>query len=371
MKNLPMLKDLHIRITSNCNFNCLHCYAGDWLNEKYELEFEDIKSLIDQAIELGCQKVTFTGGEPLIARCIVESINYSLYKNLKVEVESNGVFVDKVITGFEDEKIRKVKFAISYDGEKIRDKKFTRQVRDNILKLKKLGCDVKIQTVITKINIDEFDDIFQFSRDNEIKNRCFLAHSPNGNGKNLSLFATNEWLKIIKIVKEKYPQAIIELPDVLSGRMQKKCGWGVHRCEIMPNGDVTSCAPITFNKRDFVAGNIKTQKLKDIWASQHFTYIRNLKQSDYELPCSKCIYWKTCLGSCRSLSYANGHTLFAPHPFCKALYNSIKKDEIDKELILDNELVEAWIKGIEDDEFKPVEKLYEILVKEQHLNAGS
>ena len=54
MNNIPTLNDLHIRITSSCNFNCQHCYAADWFNEKYELSIEDIKSLVDQAIELGC-----------------------------------------------------------------------------------------------------------------------------------------------------------------------------------------------------------------------------------------------------------------------------------------------------------------------------
>ena len=366
MENLPILKDLNIRITSSCNFNCPHCYAADWFGDKFELSIEEIKSLVDQAIELGCKKVTFTGGEPLVAKCIVEAIDYCLSKGLRVEVETNGVLVDKIIEGLGKEKVKKVEFAISYDGVKMRDEKFAKQVRDNIVKVSKLGCDVKIQTVLTKLNIDEFDDIFQFSRDNNIRNRCFLAHSPNGNGKNLSLFEIKEWLTIVKKLKEKYPHVIVELPDVLSGGMQKKCGWGVHRCEVMPNGDVTSCAPITFNKREFIAGNIKKQKLKDIWASKHFKDIRNLKQSDFEKPCSKCIYWKTCLGACRSISSSTGGKLLSPHPFCKTLYDAIKENKIDRELIPNTELVDAWIKGIDDDNFKPDEELYELVVRKQH-----
>ena len=198
MENLPILKDLHIRITSSCNFNCPHCYAADWFGEKFELSIDEIKSLVDQAIELGCKKVTFTGGEPLGAKCIVEAIDYCLSKGLRVEVETNGVLVDKIIEGLENEKIKKIEFAISYDGVKMRDEKFAKQVRDNIVKVSKLGCDVKIQTVLTKLNINEFDDIFQFSKENNIRNRCFLAHSPNGNGKNLSLFEIKEWLTIVK-----------------------------------------------------------------------------------------------------------------------------------------------------------------------------
>ena len=180
------------------------------------------------------------------------------------------------------------------------------------------------------------------------------------------MFEIKEWLTIVKKLKEIYPHVIVELPDVLSGGMQKKCGWGVHRCEVMPNGDVTSCAPITFNKREFVAGNIKEQKLKDIWASKHFKDIRNLKQSDFEKPCSKCIYWKTCLGACRSISSSTGGKLLSPHPFCKTLYEVIKKNKIDRDLIPNIELVAAWIKGIENQNFKPDEEIYELVVRKQH-----
>ena len=134
MDNLPILKDLHIRITSSCNFNCPHCYAADWFGEKFELSIDEIKSLVDQAIELGCKKVTFTGGEPLVAKCIVEAIRYCLLKDLRVEIETNGVLVDKIIEGLEEEEVKKVEFAISYDGVKMRDEKFAKQIARKIEK---------------------------------------------------------------------------------------------------------------------------------------------------------------------------------------------------------------------------------------------
>lgn len=367
MNGIPILKDLHIRITSSCNFNCKHCYAADWFNDKCELSIEDVKTLVDQAVELGCKKVTFSGGEPLFAKDIIESMSYCLEKNLKVAIETNGVLLDNIITGLGEDRIRKISFAISYDGKKMRNEKFVDLVKENIIKFANLGCEIKVQTAITKVNGDELDDIFQFSKSKGIKNRCFLAHSPDGNGKNIPIFRTNEWLAIIKKVTENYPNVMIELPDLFPKRKKRKCGWGVHRCEVMPNGAVTSCGPIAFNHREFVAGNIKKSRLKDIWVSKHFTEIRKLKQTDFEFPCSKCIYWTTCLGSCRSLAFSNGKKLLSPHPFCKALYDSIKNREIDKSLLTDAQLVEAWIKEIENPNYIPPGDIYGDLVKKQHL----
>ena len=367
MNDIPILKDLHLRITSGCNFNCKHCYAADWFDDKCELSIANIIFLVNQAVELGCRKVTFSGGEPIFAQDIVEAMSYCLGKNLKVAIETNGVLIDRIISGLKEDNVRKISFGISYDGEKMRGGKFVDLVKKNIAKVANLGCEIKIQTAITKINVDELDDIFSFSKSMGIKNRCFLAHSPDGNGRNIPKFETKEWLAIIKKVTEEYPNVMIELPDLFPKRKKRKCGWGVHRCEVMPNGDVTSCAPIAFNHREFVAGNIKQSKLKDIWASKHFTEIQKLQQRDFELPCSKCIYWTGCLGSCRSLAFSNGKKLLSPHPFCKALYASIKNKEIDKSLLPNARLVEEWIKEIENPNYVPTRDIYGDLVKKQHL----
>lgn len=365
MNNLPILKDLHIRITSKCNFNCPHCYAADWFKDSISLNIDELKSVITQAVDLGCKKVTFTGGEPLVSNCICDAIEFCLSNNLRVEVETNGYLIESLIKGLKNN-ITKVEFGISYDGEKMRGEKTAPIVRNNIEKLVNLGCDVKLQTILTKLNISEIDHILNFSSGLGIKNRVFLAHSPNGNGKNLELFKINEWLEIIKTLKTNYHNAIVELPDVLSGGTQKKCGWGVHRCEIMPNGDVTSCGPITFNKRGFVAGNIKNQKLKEIWSSEHFTYIRSLKQRDFKGLCSKCIFWKTCLGACRSISYSTGGNLLSPHPFCSTLFENMSNNTMDMNLIPNISLVEKWIKGLESENFDYEDEYYDSIVKKQH-----
>lgn len=366
MNNMPVLKNLHIRITSSCNFNCQHCYAAAWFKEHYELTIEEIQSLVDQAIELGCKHVTFSGGEPILAKDIVQAIIYCLDKKLRVAIETNGMFIDKLINQLDTDSVRKIFFAISYDGAKLRDERYTNIVKENIIKVANLGCELKIQTAITKVNIDEMDEIFGFSQDYGIKNRCFLAHSAHGNGKNIPVFETKEWLPILNKITKTYPNVMVELPDVFPWRKKRKCGWGVHRCEVMPNGDVTSCAPIAFNHREFVAGNIKRDTLKKIWSSKHFMGIRKLKQSDFEFPCSRCIYWGSCLGSCRALAFSNGDTLLAPHPFCRDLYKAIQNKEIDDSLLQNQELVKAWLKGLNNENYVPLVIGYEEIVKKQH-----
>ena len=78
---------------------------------------------------------------------------------------------------------------------------------------------------------------------------------------------------------------------------------------------------------------------------------------------SKCIYWNTCIGACGSISYSTGNKLLSPHPFCDALYNAIRKNELDRELIPNPYLVDAWVKGIENEDF---DSDNEIIARKQH-----
>lgn len=366
MEQAPILKDLHIRITSMCNMNCPHCYAADWFKDKTQLDFDTVVDIVKQAMPLGCRKVTFTGGEPLVSEALSDSIEFCLKNALRVEVETNGMLIEKLVGQLGDN-TKKVEFAVSYDGTEMRGNTQASIVRKNIEELNQLGCDIKIQTVITSINERELEHIFGFSEGLGIRNRVFLAHSPNGNGRNLSLRKMKDWLTTVNFFKQRYKNVIIELPDIFSGGGQKKCGWGVHRCEIMPNGDVTSCAPITFNHREFSAGNIKDTPLKDIWMSKHFKEIRNLHQKDFDSLCAKCIFWKTCLGACRSISYSTGGKLLSPHPFCVELFEGIKSGLVQTSEFGElRNILDDWMCNIENPNYKGCEEVYEDIVKAQH-----
>lgn len=363
---MPLLKDLHLRITSQCNFNCRHCYAADWFKDHSSLDWGTTLSTITQAQALGCQKVTFTGGEPLLSKVTVPAIKICLDRGLRVEVETNGVLLDKIIPRLKGY-LEKVEFAVSYEGEEMRDAHYSERVRKNIRAVKNAGCDLKLQTVLSEINADEADAIFDFSKSLGVRNRVFLAHSPNGNAKDLALFTIDRWLALLSYLRSKYFHLIIELPDLISGGTQKKCGWGVHRCEVMPNGDVTSCGPITFNKRDYVAGNVRELPLETIWNSSHFQEIRCLTQVDFEGLCSKCPYWTTCLGACRSVSYATEGGLLSPHPFCVAVYNSIESGALDEAQLSAIPLARGWFAQVSMGRTMPENTGYREAVQRQYL----
>ncbi len=74
------LKELWFHTGTICNLNCRFCFedSGPGDNRIEKLTFADAKPYIDEAISLGVQRFSFTGGEPFIVKDLVKILNYAL-----------------------------------------------------------------------------------------------------------------------------------------------------------------------------------------------------------------------------------------------------------------------------------------------------
>jgi radical SAM protein with 4Fe4S-binding SPASM domain len=93
----PLLSSLDIELTERCNNNCIHCYinlpAADIKAKEKELSTKEIKDILKEAASLGCLKVRFTGGEPLLRKDFEELYLFSRRLGLKVLIFTNGTLI--------------------------------------------------------------------------------------------------------------------------------------------------------------------------------------------------------------------------------------------------------------------------------------
>ena len=93
----PLLSYLDMELTERCNNNCIHCYinlpADDTKAKQKELATEEIKEILKEAVSLGCLKVRFTGGEPLLREDFEELYLFSRRLGLKVLIFTNGTLI--------------------------------------------------------------------------------------------------------------------------------------------------------------------------------------------------------------------------------------------------------------------------------------
>jgi radical SAM protein with 4Fe4S-binding SPASM domain len=93
----PLLSRLDMELTERCNNNCIHCYinlpADDIKAKEKELSTEEIKDILKEAASLGCLKVRFTGGEPLLREDFEELYLFARKLGLKVLLFTNATLI--------------------------------------------------------------------------------------------------------------------------------------------------------------------------------------------------------------------------------------------------------------------------------------
>ena len=80
---------LFFELTYRCNLKCIHCYNPKHMSN-VEMDFELCKKAIDDAYEMGCFRITFSGGESFLHSRFLELVKYARNKHISVEIFTNG-----------------------------------------------------------------------------------------------------------------------------------------------------------------------------------------------------------------------------------------------------------------------------------------
>lgn len=93
----PLLLHLDIELTERCNNACIHCCINqpehDALLAGREMSTAFVKELLQQAADLGCLSVRFTGGEPLLREDFTELYLFTRRLGMQVSLFTNARLV--------------------------------------------------------------------------------------------------------------------------------------------------------------------------------------------------------------------------------------------------------------------------------------
>ena len=337
--NESYLETIYLYSNFTCNEKCQYC----WINSintdhKTILKKEFVHIFLEDALKLGLKKVKISGGEPLLNNELPEIINIFLKEGVFIEIESNGTLITETfIQRLEKDKFEQLYFKISLDSA---DTNVQRDITgynsafeetiDGINILKKYNICFDIITVANKINISEMQKLIKFvARLKPSKHRIILNIQPIGHGlenRNLNI-DLEDMNKLMNYIYSEYPSQVefgtlhSTLPPAfvpIDCLKLNFCSWGNGMCGIMPNGDVSICAP-AFETMDIVAGNLHSMTLENIWKSSIlFTDLRKIE--DLEGVCGKCVYRLACRGMCRIFAKAKYGKITSPYPFCQDMY---------------------------------------------------
>lgn len=166
---------LRITLTNRCNVNCLYCHHDGMVKSKDEMTADELYTICKVAKNIGVKKIRLSGGEPLLKKDIVETVEKIASLDFKdISMTTNGILLEKYAQDLKDAGLNRVNVSLDTLNretyEFITKKDYLEDAKKGILKAVEVGLyPVKINMVIMKdINQNEIKDMFRFCRDNDI-----------------------------------------------------------------------------------------------------------------------------------------------------------------------------------------------------------
>ena len=185
---------LRISLTDRCNLRCKYCMPEDGVSKFSHdeiLTLEELYEIIKVFVELGINKIRFTGGEPLVRKGVVGLISKvsRLHGVKDIAMTTNGILLKKYARDLKDAGLNRVNISLdTLDEDKYRA--ITRggslsKILEGIEEAKKVGLTpIKINTVlIGGFNDDEIESLVGLTAKENIDLR-FIELMPIGEAAN-------------------------------------------------------------------------------------------------------------------------------------------------------------------------------------------
>jgi len=171
-KNRPLY--VHYGLTHRCNLQCRMCNVYRDASEDEELSIEQIEKVFDILRSLGIVYVSIGGGEPFLRQDLPAIISLLIKKGFMVRLLTNGTLVDEgLIKDIVSSGLKEISVSLdtldhqkqayicnrSDTGEKI-----IRSIDIFSRALSKNRRFLLINTVVSRLNIDELPQLSQFAK---------------------------------------------------------------------------------------------------------------------------------------------------------------------------------------------------------------
>ena len=284
-------------VTYACQCDCRHCSAADYRDrtrhEKSALNFEELKSVIEQTVDLGTTCLILTGGEPLLHPRIHDLIAAVDKARSVCTVFTNGEFLSEAtVSKMKDAGVFGVFVSLDDADPGRHDANRGRPgladlARRGVKMCQEAGILTGLSTYVTreKIRNGELDAMIDLARRLKVLEVFLFDVIPAGRlaGQYDCLLGDDDARFLIDFrakyaARLDYPRIVhqtmfasIAYPCVAEG-----CPAGIVQMHLRANGDVSPC---DFTPRAF--GNIRDRPLKEIWDSMAGSPL-------YAVPSARC-----------------------------------------------------------------------------------
>jgi radical SAM protein with 4Fe4S-binding SPASM domain len=325
----PAPASLSIDVTGYCNRRCIYCGVGAKPSRSPHdagLSLDRLKSLVEEAADIGVADLRLTGGEPFLRPDILDFLEYAdrmHFRRLRVFTkfslnESHAAALQK---------IKRLRLEIGLDSAdgKTADlltgtKGYLEEMKSSIELLAAKGIDVKIQTVVTRFNYLGLHELAAFLMDLRIRSVSFLRCKKSlfGNPDTLFLDADEEQSvrSAIDAIRARECFDIVEsdFDKVIPG-----CTRGRSSLAILPDGSASMCQGGIWGLEELRVGSLADSSLMQVWNSDPLMRMVAPARDQFAgTPCFDCDDFDMCTRSGRCYYEAKSRygSIYAPDRAC-------------------------------------------------------
>lgn len=271
-----------IETTAACNLRCAHCGHGTMRRAKGHMSMPLYKRIVDEIAETAPHTEvwpTFYGEAFLLDYRLFYMLRYARQRGLtNLVLNTNGTRItEEVAEWILDSGLRVIMFSL--DGftsptfEAIRCGADRDSVFANIERLLAKKARHRGPTPLVEVQYSMMD----------------------GNEHEVDMFK-EYWLSRgtdVKIREKMTWAGRVDAPNLNAQLARVACSWAVRTCAIHWNGDMVACA--VDYEGQFVAGNVRSSTIADLWQGQHRRLeTLHLQHAFDELPspCRTCLDWQ-------------------------------------------------------------------------------
>lgn len=343
MVKAPVLSELKLEVTYKCKLACIHCSSDAGPSSPLVMSPDECFQVLHEAIQLGVEKVVFSGGEPLLWPSLTQSVELASSGGMEVTIYTSGN-VDgfkRKLEELEGSGINRIIFSVfgaSSDGhdEITRIAGSFQRTGEAIELSVSRGLQVELHFVPWVTNVAELEGIVKMTTEWGASQVSVLRFVPQGRGTLLKNRALDKLQNIqlrntiLRLRSEGYQIRLGSPYNFFMLNDQPECLAGIDRLIVGPDLRIYPCDAFKQVRAEEVVGtldysSLKSHTLNECWEKSPFlSAIRVYLSTPFDEPCLSCTALQKCVSGCLAQKVIlNGDFNKRPDPMC--LMSDIRK----------------------------------------------
>jgi radical SAM protein with 4Fe4S-binding SPASM domain len=305
------LEFMWLELTSRCDLKCVHCYADAARHARGGLSGQSWSRILEEGAQLGCRRVQFVGGEPLLCASLpqlCQTARESGYES--IEVFTSGVLLSERLLGALGDRVC---FAVSLYSHRADTHDAVTGVAgshartmEGLRMLQKRQLPLRVALIAMRENQDDIEATRDWLKREGFRADWWDVIRPTGRGGDRSHVPTKR--SIVGSLRRTRPVFRAEASLFSRAREQNTCWAG--KIAVLSDGRAVPCV----FARARVVGSLPDQSLAAIVQGSETQSLWRLTADAVE-DCGVCEYRYLCR-DCRPLASSLAGGLFAPFANC-------------------------------------------------------